>query len=155
MSRRLIKNKKGLAVRMSSLENLNNRCQSHQGLPFEPGWIIFQASWIIWPFSSKSTSWPSSLLMKSETWINQPWLFLRSDCSSSYSHRFRASLFVWKHDSSWYWIIILHSPSWNSGIICFNSGPSCFTMQDSKRAITGKKTLFQYSTTSSHSCPSI
>ena len=67
---------------------------SYHRSPCEPGWMIFHASWTIWPFSSKRTSWPSSSFTKSETWINLPQLFLWRGCSLACNHKFWASSFA-------------------------------------------------------------
>ena len=88
-------------------------------------------------------------------WINLPCPFFQSSCSPPHNQRLHASSFAWKDDSLWYWMITQCCPSGISGMIFFNSGPSCFAIRASNWVIASKKTLFQYSTTSSCSWPSI
>ena len=162
MGRWLIENKQGLAVRMGHLKDFNCRSYLIHKLFGVPPWIT------IWPWINYLSSILDNLAIFikqnkfpvffiNEIWnVNWPALaFLQKGCSPSHNQRLCASLFAWKQHLSWYWIIIHRCPSWSSGIIFFNSGPLCFAIWASKRAIAGRKILFQYSTTSSCSWPSI
>lgn len=72
-----------LNMSMASRTCTRSWSQSHQGSPFEPGWMTFRASQMMFPEPSLSTRRLSSSFSQSEIWINRPRNFFRSSCSPS------------------------------------------------------------------------